>query len=218
MNLNFREAGASLDPEGKGGRANMVSALLDEGAGDLGSQAFQRQLENQSIQLSFNAGQDSFGGSLKTLNKYRDSAIKLTALALTEPRFDKDAVERIRAQILTGLKSRSSRPGYIASRVWSKAIYGKHAYARPITGTQKSVEGLSVVEIVRSGSFRAPAYRQRGWRHDGEQLNPCWKSFRRGAGKSTETKIQNANLRSKGALIVVKRYSAKRGHVRTKKA
>ena len=50
MNFSFRETGASLDPEGKGGRANMVSALLDEGAGDLGSQAFQRQLENQSIQ------------------------------------------------------------------------------------------------------------------------------------------------------------------------
>ena len=68
MNFIFRETGASLDPEGKGGRANMVSALLDEGAGDLDSQAFQRQLENQSIQLSFNVDQDSFGGSLKTVS------------------------------------------------------------------------------------------------------------------------------------------------------
>ncbi len=209
MNFSFRETGASLDPEGKGGRANMVSALLDEGAGDLGSQAFQRQLENQSIQLSFNAGQDSFGGSLKALNKYRDSAIKLTALALTKPRFDKDAVERIRAQILTGLKSRSSRPGYIASRVWSKAIYGKHAYARPITGTQKSVEGLSVEDLksyVLESFSRDRLIVSVVGDMTASELKPMLEKVFGGLpAKAPRRKIQNANLRSKGALIVVKK-------------
>jgi len=111
------------------------------------SQAFQRQLENQSIQLSFNAGRDTFGGSLKTLNKYRDNAIRLTTMALSKPRFDKDAVDRIRTQMLTGFKSRSSRPGYIAGRIWSQVIYGKHVYARPVGGTQKSVAKIKVADL-----------------------------------------------------------------------
>jgi zinc protease len=147
MEFAFRDAGASLDPKEKAGLASMVSALLDEGAGDLTSQAFQRQLENQSIQLSFNAGRDTFGGSLKTLNKYRDNAIRLTTMALSKPRFDKDAVDRIRTQMLTGLKSRSSRPGYIAGRIWSQVIYGKHVYARPVGGTQKSVAKIKVADL-----------------------------------------------------------------------
>ena len=207
MNFSFRETGASLDPEGKGGRANMVSALLDEGAGDLGSQAFQRQLENQSIQLSFNAGQDSFGGSLKTLNKYRDSAIKLTALALTEPRFDKDAVERIRAQILTGLKSRSSRPGYIASRVWSKAIYGKHAmHALLLVRRNLLKDCCGGFEIVRSGSFRATGLSSVVGDMTASELKPMLEKVFGGLpAKAPRRKIQNANLRSKGALIVVKK-------------
>ncbi|HAA90812.1 MAG TPA: peptidase M16 [Rhodospirillaceae bacterium] len=142
MHFIFRDAGAATDPSGKEGRANMVSALLDEGAGKFDSQAFQRQLENQSIQLNFSVGKDSFGGSLKTLNKYRKSAVKLAALALAKPRFDAQAVARIRAQLLTGLKARSSRPGYVAGRVWSRAIYGDHVYSRPATGTQKSVVAL----------------------------------------------------------------------------
>lgn len=143
MHFIFRDAGAVTDPAGKAGRASMVSALLDEGAGNLDSQAFQRQLENQSIQLSFSAGKDTFGGSLKTLNKYRANAVKLAALALSKPRFDAPAVARIRAQTLTGLKARSSRPGYVAGRVWSRAIYGDHPYARPVSGTQKSIAALT---------------------------------------------------------------------------
>ena len=209
MNFTFRGAGASLDPKGKGGRANMVSALLDEGAGNLDSQAFQRQLENQSIRLSFNAGKDTFGGSLKMLNKFRDSAIKLTALALTKPRFDKDAVQRIRAQILTGLKSRSSRPGFIANRVWSNAIYGEHPYARPTMGTQKSVAGLSVEDL---RSYVSESFsRDRlivgvvGDVTASELKLVLDQIFGGLPGKRPRQKIKSARISSKGTLLVVKK-------------
>jgi len=57
--LAFR-GGAALDPEGKEGLANLVASTLDEGAGDLGSQAFQRQLEDLSISLRFDECFGSF--------------------------------------------------------------------------------------------------------------------------------------------------------------
>ena len=78
--------GAALDPEGKGGLANLTASLLDEGAGDLDSQAYQARLQNLSIQLHFNADYDTFGGSLKTLSRNRDEAIRLLRLALLEAR------------------------------------------------------------------------------------------------------------------------------------
>lgn len=68
------KGGAALDPNGKEGLARMVSALLDEGAGKLDSQAFQRKLEDLSVRLSFSTGRDSFSGRLKTLSKRRDQA------------------------------------------------------------------------------------------------------------------------------------------------
>ncbi len=80
--------GAATDPGGKEGLANMVSALLDEGAGDLDSQAFRRRLEDSSISLSFGASQDSFSGNLKSLTRNRDEAFDLFRQALTDPRFD----------------------------------------------------------------------------------------------------------------------------------
>ncbi|MDP7668224.1 MAG: insulinase family protein, partial [Rhodospirillales bacterium] len=96
--------GAALDPPAKGGLANMVSGLLDEGAGALDSQGFQRRIEDLAIRLSFDARRDSFGGQMTTLSENRDAAFALLGLALTAPRFDDEPVERIRSQIITRLK------------------------------------------------------------------------------------------------------------------
>ena len=138
----FRGSGAISDPHGKAGRASMVSALLDEGAGTLKSQVFQKELQDRSIVLSFTADKDFFGGTLKVLNKYRAKGVGLASLALAAPRFDPIAVNRIRGQIVTSLKARSARPDYKARREWSRVIYNSHPYARPVIGTQKSVTNI----------------------------------------------------------------------------
>ena len=138
----FRGSGAISDPHGKAGRASMVSALLDEGAGTLQSQVFQKELQDRSIVLSFIADKDFFGGTLKVLNKYRAKGVGLASLALAAPRFDPIAVNRIRGQIVTSLKARSARPDYKARREWSRVIYNSHPYARPVIGTQKSVTNI----------------------------------------------------------------------------
>jgi zinc protease len=119
MRFAFR-GGSALDPSGKEGLARMVSALLDEGAGSLDSQAFQRKLEDLSVQLSFNTGRDTFSGRLKTLSKRRNKAFDLLRLALTAPRFDGEAIERIRSQIIASLKQDLEDPDSIASRAMMK--------------------------------------------------------------------------------------------------
>jgi zinc protease len=209
MEFSFRDSGASRDPAGKEGLANLVSALLDEGAGDLGSQAFQRQLENQSIQLGFNAGKDTFSGSLKTLNKYRDNAVRLLALALSKPRFDKDAVERIRSQMLTGLKARSARPGYIAGRVWARAIYGDHVYGRPVHGTQTTVAAIKTADLKEYVATRLSRDRlivSVVGDITPEQLKPMLdRIFGALPAKGVQTDIGDAAVPSKGAVYVIRR-------------
>ena len=78
--------GASQDPQGKEGLARMVSSLLDEGAGDLDSEAYQLRLKDSAVQLSFSALTDSFSGSLETLATRKDEAFDLLHLAITSPR------------------------------------------------------------------------------------------------------------------------------------
>jgi len=103
MDFAFR-GGAKLDPQEKIGLANLASGLIDEGAGELDSKAFQQRLEELAIRLKFNASRDAFYGSLQTLTENRDEAFRLTRLALSSPRFDAEPIERIKAQVLSGLQ------------------------------------------------------------------------------------------------------------------
>lgn len=145
INLRFTfRGGSALDPLGMEGLANIVSGLLDEGAGDIDSQAFQRRLEELAVGLSFSDGRDSFGGTLTTLTDNRDEAFDLLRLALTAPRFDEEPVSRIRSQILAGLRQESESPDAIAGKTLFKTLFGEHPYGRPSGGTEESVAAISI--------------------------------------------------------------------------
>jgi len=146
IEFSFR-GGAALDPKGKDGLANLVSGLLDEGAGDIDSQTFQGRLSDLSISLRFSAGLDTFRGSFKTLNRHRDEALDLLRLALSQPRFDAEPVERIRQQVLTSIRRRSKDPDRIASQTLWRAVFADHPYGRPLRGTNSSVSAITVDDI-----------------------------------------------------------------------
>ena len=146
VRIAFR-GGAALDPDGKEGLANMVSGLLDEGAGELDSQAFQARLDDLAIRLSFRARLDTFTASLKTLSENTDTAFEMLQLALTAPRFDAEPVERVRRQIQVGLKRSAEDPDDIAQETWFAAAFPGHPYGRPVKGTPESVAGITTDDL-----------------------------------------------------------------------
>jgi zinc protease len=147
MRFAFR-GGAAQDPPGKAGLANMMSGLLDEGAGDLDSSAFHERLDEFAIELSFDADRDSLGGALRTMTRHRDEAFDMLRLALTAPRFDDDAVERIRAQIIAGLKHEAKDPDSIVGRAFSEAAFAGHPYGFAVNGALGSVAAISRADAV----------------------------------------------------------------------
>jgi zinc protease len=146
LSLAFR-GGAALDPAPKAGLANMVSGLLDEGAGPYDSLAFQQKIEDLAIEIGFDAGKDTFRGHLKTLTANRDTAFELLRLALTQPRFDKEPVERIRGQVLAGLLRELQDPNSVASREFSRLIFAGHPYAQAVRGNPETVKAVQVADL-----------------------------------------------------------------------
>ncbi|MGE5546104.1 MAG: M16 family metallopeptidase [Solirubrobacterales bacterium] len=146
LDIAFR-GGASTEPAAKAGLANMVAGLLDEGAGPYDSQTFQGKLEDLAIGLSFDAGKDAFRGHLKTLTEHRDTAFDLFRLALTEARFDKEPVERIRGQILTMLNRDLQDPNTVAVRDWFRQSFPGHPYATPVRGAPETVKAITTPDL-----------------------------------------------------------------------
>jgi zinc protease len=139
--------GSTQDPVGKEGTADLLSTLLDEGAGDLTSEQFQAKLDDLSVQVSFRDGRDRFEGEMKTLSENRDAAFDLLALALNVPRFDAEAVERMRAQSIAARRRAEKDPESIAGRLFSKTVFPDHPYGRPSDGTVASVSKVTIDDL-----------------------------------------------------------------------
>ncbi len=149
------QGGSVQDPIGKSGVANFVSAMLDEGAADLDSATFQERMEDIAMRMNFDDSRDTFYGSFSTLTEHRDKAIELLKLALTKPRFDQDAVDRIRRQILANLAYEAKSPDRLASRTWYQSAFKGHAYGLSPNGDEKSVLAITRddLETFRKNNF-----------------------------------------------------------------
>ena len=147
MRFSFK-GGTSQDPTGKEGLANLMTGLFDEGAGDLKSDAFQEKIDNLGAEMSFSATQDSVSGGIRMLAENRDAVTNLLALAVNKPRFDQDAIDRIRQQVAASIEASQRSPSTIASRKFAEVLYGNHPYARPDDGTVKSLQSITRDDLV----------------------------------------------------------------------
>lgn len=140
--------GSSQDAAGRMGTSTMLAGLMDEGAGDLDAAAFHNAMDDKAIEISFSSDSDAFHGRLKTMTRHVDAAFDLLKLAVNAPRFDADAIERVRAQMLAGLRSEANDPDALAAKAFRELAFQNHPYGRPSRGTQESVAAITRDDLV----------------------------------------------------------------------
>jgi zinc protease len=147
LEIQFR-GGTSLDAPGKRGAVNLMTALIEEGAGDMDSRAFAEARDGLAAGFTFDSGSDSVGVSARFLTENRDQAIALLREALVNPRFDQDAVDRVREQVLSNLRADEKDPDTLASNAMNRLAFGDHPYAADGSGTIESVTALTRDDIL----------------------------------------------------------------------
>ena len=147
LNIRFL-GGTSLDGPGKRGAVNLMAALIEEGSGDLDSQGFAKARDSLAADFRFDSDLDGVGVSAKVLTENRGAALDLLHGALTSPRFDADAVERVRGQVLSVLRSNAKDPDTLASQALMARAFGAHPYGSDGSGTEDSVKALTRDDIV----------------------------------------------------------------------
>ncbi|WP_420862111.1 M16 family metallopeptidase [Algirhabdus cladophorae] len=142
--LEIRFAGgASVDVPSKRGAINLMTGLIEEGAGDLDARGFAKARDALAASYGFDVSDDALSISARFLTENREAAVDLLRLALTETRFDEDAVERVRQQVLSGLRSDAKDPNKIAGTTFDQISFGDHPYASQLNGTIESVTALT---------------------------------------------------------------------------
>ena len=151
--------GAALDPPGKAGTAALAASLLDEGAGAYDTIIYHQLLSDLSGELRFSVGHDWLSGSLRMLKRNLKETTELLRLALNEPRFPPDAIERIRADTLASLSRQARNPRSLSGRLWMRDAFEDHPYGANSEGSERSVAAITRADLT---GFVAAAFRRNG--------------------------------------------------------
>jgi zinc protease len=147
LQFAFRGAGSVADPPGREGLASFGAEMLLEGAKDLDSTAFQERLSEIGVVLAFSADRDALVGHLQVPRERWEDAVDLLRSALTQPRFDADAVERVRRSLTTRLARLAADPGHVALQAWWNGSFPNHPYARDPDGSPAGVAAISATDL-----------------------------------------------------------------------
>ena len=141
------KGGTSLDAPGKRGATYLMTGLIEEGAGEMDSRAFAEARDSLAASFSFDAGNDSVSVSARVLTENRDEAVALLHQALVAPRFDQAALDRVREQVLSGLRADAKSPEALAPLAFDRLAFGDHPYGTAKEGTPESVAALTRDDI-----------------------------------------------------------------------
>ncbi len=136
-------AGSVYDPQGKAGLAAFSGYLLDEGAGNMNGKAFHDALADKAIQLSVEPNRDWTVVTLVTLSADAKDAFKLLSTALAHPRFDQDAIQRVRAQMIQNIDHQDEDPSEVASREFNRLFYSYHPYSHAVSGDRAGLNAIN---------------------------------------------------------------------------
>ncbi len=140
-------AGSAYDPGAKAGLAEFAASLMAEGAGTMDAKAFHEALADHAIQFRASVERDYLVVSVVSLTENLPQGMKLLQTALTRPRFDPEAVNRVRTQIIQSLAEGESRPPEVARRAFTKAFFNGHPYGHTSDGDAGSIQSITVDDL-----------------------------------------------------------------------
>lgn len=124
--------GSWLDPADKVGLAAMTGAVMRTGGGGgLSAEQVDAELEQFAGDIHIGIGRQSGSASLDVLSKDLHRGLEIFAGLIRSPAFEPARLELAKLQAIEGIRRRQDSPGSIASREFTKALYGAdHPTAR----------------------------------------------------------------------------------------
>ena len=144
------DAGSARDGD-LPGLAKFTNAMLSEGAGEWDADALALRLEDRGIELGNGSLRDMAWVSLRSLIEpdVLDVALGTVQAVLAKPRFDADAIERVRQQMQIGLRRSLQSPASVAKRRFFQTLYADHPYAHAPGGNETSLVKIGRGDLER---------------------------------------------------------------------
>ncbi len=141
------KGGTSIEPMEQRGIVNLMMGLLEEGSGEMDARAFSMARDSLAANFGYDAYSDAVSISARFLTENRDQAIALLRQSIVDPRFDQDAIDRVRGQVESIIQSQEKNPDEMVSRAWDSEAYGNHPYASQDIGTADTLATITAKDL-----------------------------------------------------------------------
>jgi len=152
-------AGGLCDPDDKLGLAEYTSYALMRGTKTRSFDEIYHELESVGASLGFSSGVHTSGFNARSLAEDLPLLLRLMSEALITPSFPRTEMEKLRAQLLTGLSIRAQDTSDMASMVFDQLLFKGHPYSRPEDGYPETIQNIRRDDLVK---FHRDYYGPRG--------------------------------------------------------
>lgn len=156
FNLVF-DAGSARDPKDRSGLSMLTSHLLQEGTGELDTDAVSGVFEGLGAEFGASNSRETTSVSLRSLSdrKLLGPAVDLFARLVANPSLPAASLERERARALLGLRQAEQSAGSVAGKAFFARLYAGHPYGLPPDGNEAGLKAITREDLL---NFHAHHY------------------------------------------------------------
>lgn len=141
--------GASADPDGKHGLANLFANLLEKGSGERSAAEFAETVAGVGGELDASASLEALTVSADFMADDMDLMVELVADMLQRPALDRAEFTKLRDRSINLIKAaKGSDPGQLMSAYANAFLFGEHPYGNPVRGSESSLSEIEHSDLL----------------------------------------------------------------------
>ena len=140
--------GAVHDRDDLAGTARITGAMLQRGTSKHTFEQLNELTDANGVSISTDVGRQSSEVTVKCLAEDLDLGVQVLAEVLLEPTFPADQLEKVRGELLTGLREADQDTRSVADRTFRELAYPEgHPFRRRVSGYVESVPNVQVEHL-----------------------------------------------------------------------
>lgn len=149
LQMQILGAGGYYDPPELPGTAQVTAMMLQEGTTTRTAQQIAEELERMAATLFVSSAMGSQVATMSAsgLTDQFDRTLAIAADVLLNPTFPDQELERLKTRQRAQLIQARSQPGFLASELFSRVVYGAHPAARVAT-TPEALAAMTRAQLV----------------------------------------------------------------------
>jgi len=141
--------GAAVDPDGRGGLANLLASLLEKGAGERDAALFAETIDASGGMLMSRADLETVTVSGNFLARDAELMVDLLADMLLQPRLDEAEFEKLRERAINFIRAAKDTNLNALLPIYGRAfLFGAHPYGNPLSGNETTLAAISHDDVL----------------------------------------------------------------------